>query len=309
MTDMAEATGWIVGVDGGGTGCRAAVADQAGRVLGRGEAGAANIMTDFSAARENILDAVRKAFARAGLDEAEWARTDAVLGLAGANVGDAGERLLRALPFRRAAVETDALIALEGALGEADGAIGIVGTGTAFLRRRADALKPSGGWGFRLGDLGGGARLGQNLLEDVLLAFDGVRPGSPLGEAVLARFGGPQKLVEWAAAAQPKDFAGFAPEVFSAAEKGDAVALRVRQKAVAQLAESLRALGLREGERLCLLGGLAPLTGPLLPDDLKPFLRPARADALSGAINLAVKRFGGGTPVSRVTNHSPGDAL
>ncbi|HEV7254000.1 MAG TPA: BadF/BadG/BcrA/BcrD ATPase family protein [Mesorhizobium sp.] len=304
-----QAAGWIVGVDGGGTGCRAAVADRAGKVLGRGVSGAANIMTDFAAARENILDSVRKAFAEAGLHEAGWTRTDAVLGLAGVNVGRAGERLLHALPFRRAGVETDALIALEGALGDGDGAIGIVGTGTAFLRRRAGALRPSGGWGFRLGDLGGGARLGQNFLEDTLLGHDGVRPGSPLSEAVLARFGGPQKLVEWAAAAQPRDFAGFAPEVFSAAEKSDALALRARDKAVAHLAESLRALGLLGGERLCLLGGLAPLMAPLLPADLRAFIHPAQADALSGALSLAVKRFGGGTPVSRVTNPFAGDAL
>jgi len=304
-----DEAGWIVGVDGGGTGCRAAVADRQGRALGRGVSGAANIMTDLSAARENILEAVRKAFAEAGLNEADWARTDAVLGLAGANVGSAAERLLAALPFRRAAVETDALIALEGALGDADGAIGIVGTGTAFLQRRAGRLRPLGGWGFRLGDLGGGARLGRHLLEEVLLAFDGVRPGSPLGEALLARFGGPKELVEWAASAQPRDFAGFAPEIFSAAEKGDALALRVREKAVAHLAESLRALGLREGERLCLLGGLAPPMTPLLPADLRVFIRPAEADALSGALSLAAKRFGGGTAVSRVTNPSAGDLL
>ncbi|MDE3240946.1 MAG: ATPase, partial [Paracoccaceae bacterium] len=47
----------FLGIDGGGTGCRAAVADARGRILGRGKAGPANIVTDPDGARANILAA------------------------------------------------------------------------------------------------------------------------------------------------------------------------------------------------------------------------------------------------------------
>ena len=47
-----------LGVDGGGTGCRAAVADADGRILGRGEAASANIWSDPEGARASIVAAV-----------------------------------------------------------------------------------------------------------------------------------------------------------------------------------------------------------------------------------------------------------
>ena len=50
-----------LGVDGGGTGCRAAVCDATGRILGEGAAGSANIWTDPEGALVNILAASRQA--------------------------------------------------------------------------------------------------------------------------------------------------------------------------------------------------------------------------------------------------------
>ncbi|MFN7027514.1 MAG: N-acetylglucosamine kinase, partial [Pseudorhizobium sp.] len=37
---------YFIGIDGGGTSCRAAVAGRDGRILGRGRSGASNILTD-----------------------------------------------------------------------------------------------------------------------------------------------------------------------------------------------------------------------------------------------------------------------
>ena len=45
---------FLLGIDGGGTGCRAALATAAGDIIGRGKSGAANIRTDLTGARENI---------------------------------------------------------------------------------------------------------------------------------------------------------------------------------------------------------------------------------------------------------------
>ena len=78
-----------LGVDGGGTGCRAAVADAAGRVLGQGAAASANIWTDPEGARANILAAAQAALDAAATG-AGSASSSAVLGLAGANVAGRG---------------------------------------------------------------------------------------------------------------------------------------------------------------------------------------------------------------------------
>ncbi len=66
----------------------------------------------------------------------------AVLGLAGANIGNYTSRIASLLPFRISHVETDARIALHGALGETNGAVAVVGTGSVFMsqNRRPDTL-------------------------------------------------------------------------------------------------------------------------------------------------------------------------
>lgn len=199
-----------LGVDGGGSGCRAAVADAAGRVLGTGEGGAANIMSDPETARSNILQAMATALAQSGTGATPQA-LHAVLGLAGANIAEASGWLAARLPFASARIVGDAEIAARGALGPADGVTAAIGTGSIFAIQRAGHVRTLGGWGFRLGDQGGGARLGQALLETALLAHDGLLPRSPLLDAVVAEAGGPQGLVRFAAVATPADFATLAP--------------------------------------------------------------------------------------------------
>jgi len=283
----------VVGIDGGGTGCRAALADLSGRVLGRGSGGPANIRTDLEGARRNMMDAVAQAFTAAGLEPALIASADAVLGLAGSNVGDYATRLMSMLPFRRSVIESDAFIALEGALGPHDGAIAALGTGSVYLGRIDGRLQRIGGWGFMVGDLGSGARIGRDLLQEALLVHDGVHRGSPMTRIVLERFGGdPREVVEFTAAAQPADYGGLAPLVFDHAERGDAVAQKLVARAVADVEETLDAFGLKSPQRLCLLGGLAGRYAPLLGARHRARLEPPLGDALGGAVAIALSRFG-----------------
>ncbi|RUZ84640.1 BadF/BadG/BcrA/BcrD ATPase family protein, partial [Mesorhizobium sp. M7A.F.Ca.US.006.01.2.1] len=171
---------FVLGIDGGGTSCRAALATADGTVIGRAKSGAANIRTDLTGARSNIVEAARQAFLAAGQDAELIPQTPAILGLAGANVGTYRQQLEAILPFSISRVETDAEIALEGAVGSGDGAMAILGTGTAYMARRQGKSRAIGGWGFQVGDQGSGARIGRDLLEQTLLAYDGVREGSPL---------------------------------------------------------------------------------------------------------------------------------
>ncbi|MEJ6785704.1 N-acetylglucosamine kinase [Aminobacter sp. Piv2-1] len=283
----------VLGIDGGGTGCRAAVATQAGDVLGRGKGGPANIRTDLEGSRDNIVEAARLAFADAGLDPSLFASTDAVLGLAGANVGDYKQRLEAILPFRNSDVENDSLISLEGAIGDHDGAIAALGTGTVYLARRRGKLRPVGGWGFQIGDLGSGARIGRDLLQETLLAHDGIRGGSALTQTILERFNGnPGEMVEFTTAAKPVDYGAFAPMVFAAAAEGDTVAGRLVDRVVAEVEETLAVFDLAAPERLCLLGGLAGLYAPLLSERYRAIMHPPLGDAIAGAVQMAVRKFG-----------------
>lgn len=291
---------FVLGIDGGGTSCRAALATADGIVVGRAKSGAANIRTDLTGARANIVDAARQAFVAAGQDPELIPQTPAILGLAGANVGTYRQQLEAILPFSQSRVETDAEIALEGAVGSGDGAMAILGTGTAYMARKNGKSRAIGGWGFQVGDQGSGARIGRDLLEQTLLAHDGIREGSPLTQAMLAIFrNNPEDVVEFTTNAKPGDFGGFAPKVFDHAEKGDAVANWILDKAVADVAAALGALDLSGEAPLCLLGGLAPLYAPRLSTRYRALLKPPLDDALGGAVQMAVRIFAKASEAAR----------
>lgn len=290
---------FVLGIDGGGTSCRAALATADGTVVGRAKSGAANIRTDLTGARANIVEAARQAFFAAGENPDLIPRTPAVLGLAGANVGTYRQQLEAILPFSTSRVETDAEIALEGAVGPGDGAMAILGTGTAYMVRHEGHSRAIGGWGFQVGDQGSGARIGRDLLEQTLLAYDGIRPASPLTREMLGVFrDNPQDVVEFTTNAKPGDFGGFAPKVFDHAAKGDAVADWIVERAVSDVEAALGVLDLRPGDPLCLLGGLASLYAPRLAPRYRDLLKDPLDDALGGAVRMAARLF-----------HSPAEAV
>jgi glucosamine kinase len=284
---------FFIGIDGGGTSCRAAVTTADGAVLGTARTGPSNILTDLDGALNNIVSAAKAAFVDAGLDPDGISSARALLGLAGSNVGDVAERLTVRLPFRRSDVVSDGLIALQGAFGNDNGAIAILGTGTAYLCRRAGELHSFGGWGFIVADQGSGARLGHALLQECLLVSDGIRPGSDLTSDVLADFGHePSRLVAFARYAAPSDFGRYSPKIFAAANANDPVGLRILKQGAAAIDETLDAVVRAGGESICLLGGLSPHYPKWLAEKHQARLVEARADALSGAVSLAVSRFG-----------------
>ena len=283
---------FFIGIDGGGTSCRAAVATADGTVLGMAKAGSANILTDLDGALANIVAASRAAFADAGLDPDSYAAAYTLLGLAGSNVEGVTERLMARLPFKRSEVVSDGLIALQGAFGNHDGAIAIIGTGTAYLCRRAGKLRAFGGWGFAVADQGSGARLGQALLQECLLVSDGVRPGSSLTADVLKEFGDePSRIVAFARYAAPADFGRYSPKIFAAANSNDPIGVRILQAGAASIDETLDAVVRAGGDAICLLGGLSPFYPPWLSEAHRSRLVKARSDALSGAVALAVAHF------------------
>ena len=282
---------FFFGIDGGGTSCRAACADAEGTVLGEGRSGAANIFTDADGAVRHIAEAAARACQASGLEVSVLSDSFAVLGLAGANLGATVAGVRTRLPFADCSIETDARIAAHGALGDSDGAVAILGTGSVFARKRGGTVQTVGGWGFVVGDQGSGATLGRSLLSEALLAYDGVRPGSGVTARVLSEFDGdPESMSAFAKTAMPGDFARFAPWIFETADNGDAVAGRILAVAAAEVDESIRVV-LDGPKRLCLLGGLGRLYEKWLCEEHRRCVVPPAGDALAGATRLAVQRY------------------
>jgi glucosamine kinase len=284
---------YLVGIDGGGTSCRAAVADAGGRVLGHGKSGSANIMTAPDTALANIARAARAAFADAGLSEDLVETADAFLGLAGNNAENTVAYITPRLPFAHTVIDSDGMIALQGALGHGDGAVAILGTGTIYIARSGTHVASIGGWGYHIGDLGSGGRLGQMALQESLLSYDGIIAGTGLTASLLDEFSNePPKMVAFSQRAKPGDFARFAPRVFEFATAGDETALRIIRQSAGWIDQALdRVSAITGGGRLCLLGGLAALYPPFLSPRHRDRLVSPAADALTGAIALAHSTF------------------
>ncbi|MGY5805341.1 BadF/BadG/BcrA/BcrD ATPase family protein [Rhizobium sp. LEGMi12c] len=286
---------FAIGIDGGGTSCRAAVIDDRGQVLGTGKAGAANILSDLENSLIHIVASAKQALIDAGLAPELLQTLPAVIGTAGANVGNYGKQVESALPFKNTRVVTDATTALQGALGDADGIIGAFGTGSVYNARRDGRIWGIGGWGFVIGDQASGARLGRDLLERAVLAHDKVTAGSALTASIMAEYGNdPERIVEFAHASKPKDFARYAPIVFEYAGMEDVVAIDIVKTAARSIAESLDALLWPECPSICLLGGLAQAYRPWLDERHKAILAEPRGDVLRGAVELAAKLLRGG---------------
>ena len=273
----------VLGVDGGGSGCRAAVADGTGRILGRGEAGPANIHSDPEAARAAILAAALEAARTAGTAPG---RLVAVLGLAGANMPLAVVGLALGLPFARVRILSDAQTGARGAIGRGEGIVAAMGTGSVFAVQAGGRFAQFGGRGWILGDEGGGAPLGREALAEALRAEDGFALPSPFLSALVAGHGGAAGVIGFAAHARAADFAELAGRLVAAADAGDTGASRVLGRAVDQVGAMLAALQARFGALpVVFLGGLGPAYAARLGGRFT--IRPAQGGALDGALALA----------------------
>ncbi|MEV6154517.1 BadF/BadG/BcrA/BcrD ATPase family protein [Nonomuraea sp. NPDC052129] len=129
-----------------------------------------------------------------------------------------------------------------GALGFRPGVVVAAGTGVITLGTDLDGVwNQSDGWGYLLGDHGGGAWIGMHGLHAALRAHDGRAGGSPaLLERLTAHFGPPSELVAlvYAAGSAAHHFASFAPAVGEAARDGDPVARQIWTEAGRQLGQT-----------------------------------------------------------------------
>jgi glucosamine kinase len=279
----------LLGIDGGGTRCRARLCTGSGAKLGEATAGPANIRFGLERSFAAILNATTECLVQAGLSSKDSSRITACLALAGASEP---AHLAAAQdfphPFRRAIVTTDAHAACIGAHGGRDGGIVIIGTGSIGWAERKGLHYRAGGWGWPISDEGSGAWLGHEVLRRVLWAYDGRIEWSPLLRALFARFEqDPHAILQWTINASPRDLGSFAPLIVEHAAQNDRAGRELMQLAATHidaLAERLIAVGT---ERLSLLGGLAEHVAPWLSSATTSHVVAPQGDALDGALHLA----------------------
>ncbi len=286
MTGVASPTRLFLGVDGGGTGCRARIETGTGEVIGQGLSGPATTRLGIDAAWASITTAFSAAIDEARLGAADVAGMRAGIGLAG--VGRKGALdALQALPHPFASVSfiSDGMAACIGAHAGADGAIVIAGTGSIGIGRVGGRELRVGGYGFPISDEGSGADIGLQAVRLALRALDGRLERTALLSEILQRFrDDPFEATAWMDRASATDYATLAPLVMRHADQGDANGRRVVQHAAEQIDALVRTLFELGAPRIALLGGLSSAIEPWLSPDVRRRLKPPDGDAVSGAL-------------------------
>jgi N-acetylglucosamine kinase-like BadF-type ATPase len=316
------ASGWLVGVDAGGSTVRSLavpVGEQVGRQPRRFELrrGANWTVDGPTVCRDRLREAITGAvpepehvaalcFCVAGFyppDHAEKARAWTAETWPGVPV----------------IVAPDLLGAWAGAFGGEPGIVVISGTGSVvYGRNAAGAEARAGGWGPLFSDRGSGYSISLGCLSALADLADAIGPPTLLAEKALWRF--PElgrDLATWLRGVHREgwhrpEIAGLTQVVFDAAAEGDAVALRLLDEAARELARLAAGVAIRLGDLalpIALHGGVAEAGRQWLLPSFEaalagacvssPVRRP-RLSALEGAALLAAEAFGGPALQARV---------
>src|SRR5262245_25815475 len=235
----------VLGIDAGGTKTVCLLADEHGAIVSEARGPGANLHAAGELAVEKVLHEV--------MEEAIGDRTindrpivpDAIcLGVAGVDRADEAQ-LVRAIMRRigyksRVLVVNDALIALVAGARDDPGVLINAGTGSiVYGRNAAGEAARAGGWGHMIGDEGSGYWIGREALAAVMRGADGRGPATRLSNEILEYFNVqdvsrlPRIVYD---REQPRmSVAALGPIVQRVAEQGDAVAIRILERATDEL--------------------------------------------------------------------------
>lgn len=283
----------FIGIDGGGTKCRASIMTADLQVLGTGVGGPANPFQGVQQAKDSIRTATELALIDAGLPPSVMGELIAGAGLAGVNVPSLYDVMsVWEHPFKEMHLTTDLHIACLGAHNQDQGAVMICGTGScgySFVNGQSLFI---GGHGFPIGDKGSGAWMGLQAIQAILLASDDLGPKTSLTESIgdfLQASG--LMVVDRMFGAKQDDYAKFAIFVVDAADAGDAIATSIAKEGAAYMSAVSRKLWATQPGRMAIIGGLAPRLIPWMEQDMANNLSPALFQPEFGAVYYAKQRF------------------
>jgi len=278
-----------VGIDGGGSKCRACIVTADEKILGVGLGGPANPFHGLAQAKASILNAVEMALTEANLPNSIASELIAGVGLAGVNLPSLFDEMNKwHHPFKSMALTTDLHIACLGAHQRDQGAVMISGTGSCGYAFTQGVATHIGGHGFPHGDKGSGGWAGLQAVKAVLLAHDGIGPKTLLTELVEQALGASGiMIVEKLGAAKAADYARLAPCVLQAARLNDDVAVSIMQDGGDYLSAIAEKLWQLNPGRLSMIGGFAePMQAWMVPSVVANLSEPLSTPEM-GAVYFA----------------------
>lgn len=284
---------YYLGIDGGGTKCKAVITDENLNVLGEGLAGGANPFHHLENAQKSILLATEHALKDAGLPLDYTGKLIAGLGLAGVNISKYYALMSNwQHPFAKMYLTTDLDIACIGAHNGEQGAIMITGTGSCAFSNVGLNPIVVGGHGFPHGDKCSGAWLGFKAVEKVLLAEDKLIAETQLTSDVFNHLQctSVDELIECVADQGATFYGQLAPLVLDAADAGDEIATKIVREGCRYFVNVYNKLMSNGQTPLVIIGGIGSRLRAWLPENINNNIICSQYPPEIGAVLMAFKQ-------------------
>jgi len=290
---MTNNISYLIGIDGGGTGTRAIVANKTGMVLARGSYGPSSLANGVDFAWNSIIKAINNAFSQAQIEVPAFSQMAIGLGVAGAHNKQRATEFAGKNPgFCLLQLETDAYTTMYGAHKGAPGGIVAIGTGSVGESLLSDGSRHEvGGWGFPSSDEASGAWLGMRAANYAQQVLDGRVENSAFATDVINHCGGHRDaMFIWLAKANQNSYAQIAPLLVEhALKKQNPVAEQIMQEASKEIVKIVQALDKSNEIPIALCGGLAHAFEKFLPQNLLERLVSPHGDSATGALMMIKK--------------------
>jgi glucosamine kinase len=280
----------FVGVDGGGTGTRIACSDKAGRLRTTATGPASALSLGVDEAWQVIRSLCETTFARLELP-LDWGRCIVAAGMAGAHHDEWRQQFVERSPgVAMLFVESDSYMVQYGAHGGAPGVTIALGTGSVGEVLFADGRRNVvGGYGFPAGDEASGAWIGLRASRHVQFVMDGRAEPDDLARDLLFAMAVRTRddLIRWLCAATPGRYAALAPTILAHARHP--VSRAILKDAGEEIARMIAALDPAGGLPVALCGGVGRRLREYLRAPLRARVTEPRADAVQGALQIALR--------------------
>jgi glucosamine kinase len=308
---------FFIGIDGGGTKCRARLEDSNGKLLGEGISGPANIMRDSELAKTSILEAISIAInaantsqgvaspcecgndqkaqsgssqAAQGVGAISLSQCVVGAGVAGANIASAKQQFEAwSHPFHSMHVISDLHAACLGAHDGKEGAAIIIGTGSTGTLWKDNAFKDVGGHGFPIGDKASGAWLGLKAVQHTLLCLDDLEPMDSLATQICAALqsNDTDTIVSQCATFNTHHYAALVEHMLPLLYSKQARVSALFQEGAQYIERMAGKLLTEHSHGLAMIGGLSSVYSTYFSDSVKARLVACKATPQEGAIHCA----------------------